>query len=121
MPATAATRRCCSSAAPPASSARTRCTIATRASRRSRRSRTWPNWSPRRAGRFGGDRRGHDAPRAAFDAFTELRVYIVRDTDAPLLREMVTERFGRTARIEFAQADLCRRELLVEIEGLATL
>jgi chorismate lyase/3-hydroxybenzoate synthase len=62
-----------------------------------------------------------DAPRAAFDAFTELRVYIVRDTDAPLLREMVTERFGRTARIEFAQADLCRRELLVEIEGLATL
>ena len=62
-----------------------------------------------------------DAPRAAFDAFTDLRVYIVRDTDAPLLREMVTERFGRTARIEFAQADLCRRELLVEIEGLATL
>jgi len=60
-------------------------------------------------------------PRAAFDAFTELRVYIVRDADAPLLREMVTERFGRTARIEFAQADLCRRELLVEIEGLATL
>ncbi len=62
-----------------------------------------------------------DAPRAAFDAFTELRVYIVRDTDAPLLREMVGERFGRTARIEFAQADLCRRELLVEIEGVATL
>lgn len=62
-----------------------------------------------------------DTSRAAFDAFTELRVYIVRDTDAPLLREMVTERFGRTARIEFAQADLCRRELLVEIEGLATL
>jgi chorismate lyase / 3-hydroxybenzoate synthase len=61
------------------------------------------------------------APRAAFDAFSELRVYIVRDSDAPLLREMVTERFGRTARIEFAQADLCRRELLVEIEGLATL
>jgi hypothetical protein len=60
-------------------------------------------------------------PRAAFDAFTELRVYVVRDSDAPLLREMVTERFGRTARIEFAQADLCRRELLVEIEGLATL
>lgn len=59
--------------------------------------------------------------RAAFDAFTELRVYIVRDADAPLLREMVDERFGRTARIEFAQADLCRRELLVEIEGLATL
>jgi chorismate lyase/3-hydroxybenzoate synthase len=65
--------------------------------------------------------RAQAAPRAAFDAFTELRVYIVRDEDAPLLQEMVIERFGRTARIEFAQADLCRRELLVEIEGLATL
>ena len=62
-----------------------------------------------------------DAPRAAFDAFTDLRVYIVRDGDAPLLREMVTERFGRTARLEFAQADLCRRELLIEIEGVAAL
>ncbi len=60
-----------------------------------------------------------DAPRAAFDPFTELRVYIVHDRDAPLLRQMVAERFGRTARIEFAQADLCRRELLVEIEGVA--
>jgi chorismate lyase / 3-hydroxybenzoate synthase len=69
----------------------------------------------------GADVARHEAPRAAFDAFTELRVYVVRDNDAPLLREMVTERFGRTARIEFAQADLCRRELLVEIEGLATL
>jgi chorismate lyase/3-hydroxybenzoate synthase len=69
----------------------------------------------------GSDAASHDAPRAAFDAFSELRVYVVRDVDAPLLREMVTERFGRTARIEFAQADLCRRELLVEIEGLAAL
>jgi chorismate lyase / 3-hydroxybenzoate synthase len=69
----------------------------------------------------GGAGGSHDAPRAAFDAFTELRVYVVRDGDAPLLREMVIERFGRTARIEFAQAGLCRRELLVEIEGLATL
>ena len=69
----------------------------------------------------GGAGASHDAPRAAFDAFTELRVYVVRDIDAPLLCEMVVERFGRTARIEFAQADLCRRELLVEIEGLATL
>jgi chorismate lyase/3-hydroxybenzoate synthase len=73
----------------------------------------------RRQVRGTGDRL--DAPRAAFDAFTELRVYIVRDADAPLLREMVSERFGRTARIEFAQADLCRRELLVEIEGVAAL
>ena len=61
----------------------------------------------------------HDVAMRPFEATR--RVYIVRDSDAPLLREMVTERFGRTARIEFAQADLCRRELLVEIEGVAAL
>ena len=54
-------------------------------------------------------------------AFRELRVYIVRDEDADVLREMVRERFPAETRVEFAQADLCRQELLVEIEGLATL
>ena len=90
VPANAPTARCSWSAAPPASSARTRCTSATRGSRRSRRSRTSRSWSPRLAGRSAApDAAGHDAPRAAFDAFTELRVYVVRDVDAPLLREMV--------------------------------
>jgi chorismate lyase / 3-hydroxybenzoate synthase len=54
-------------------------------------------------------------------AFRELRVYIVRDEDADLLRAMVRERFPADTRVEYAQADLCRQELLVEIEGLATL
>jgi chorismate lyase / 3-hydroxybenzoate synthase len=54
-------------------------------------------------------------------AFRELRVYIVRDEDADLLRAMVQERFPAETRVEYAQADLCRQELLVEIEGLATL
>jgi chorismate lyase / 3-hydroxybenzoate synthase len=54
-------------------------------------------------------------------AFRELRVYIVRDEDADLIREMVQERFPADTRVEYAQADLCRQELLVEIEGLATL
>jgi len=54
-------------------------------------------------------------------AFRELRVYIVRDEDADLLRTMVEERFPADTRVEYAQADLCRQELLVEIEGLATL
>jgi chorismate lyase / 3-hydroxybenzoate synthase len=54
-------------------------------------------------------------------AFRELRVYIVRDEDADLLLAMVQERFPASTRVEFAQADLCRQELLVEIEGLATL
>jgi hypothetical protein len=34
---------------------------------------------------------------------------------------MVEERFPAGTRVEYAQADLCRQELLVEIEGLATL
>jgi hypothetical protein len=54
-------------------------------------------------------------------AFRELRVYIVRDEDADLLRGLVAERFPADTRVEYAQADLCRQELLVEIEGLATL
>lgn len=54
-------------------------------------------------------------------AFRELRVYIVRDEDADPLRAMVRERFPATTRVEYAQADLCRQELLVEIEGLAVL
>lgn len=54
-------------------------------------------------------------------AFRDLRVYIVRDEDADVLRAMVQERFPATTRVEYAQADLCRQELLVEIEGLATL
>ena len=45
----------------------------------------------------------------------------MRDEDADVLREMVRERFPAETRVEFAQADLCRQELLVEIEGLATL
>jgi chorismate lyase / 3-hydroxybenzoate synthase len=54
-------------------------------------------------------------------AFRELRVYVVRDEDADVLRDMVRERFPEATRVEYAQADLCRQELLVEIEGLATL
>jgi chorismate lyase/3-hydroxybenzoate synthase len=53
------------------------------------------------------------------DAFSHVRVYIVRDGDAPLVRALVLGRLRDTTHVEFAQADLCRRELLVEIEGLA--
>jgi enamine deaminase RidA (YjgF/YER057c/UK114 family) len=55
------------------------------------------------------------------DAFTDVRVYVVRVEDAARVRELVRSRFSPDARVEFAQADLCRRELLVEIEGLACL
>jgi chorismate lyase / 3-hydroxybenzoate synthase len=55
------------------------------------------------------------------DALTDLRVYFVRDEDAALVRDLVLVRFSRATRIELTRADLCRSELLVEIEGLARL
>jgi chorismate lyase/3-hydroxybenzoate synthase len=55
------------------------------------------------------------------DALTDLRVYFVQDAHAPLVRDLVLARFRRAERIEFTRADLCRAELLVEIEGLAQL
>lgn len=54
-------------------------------------------------------------------AFSTLRVYIVRREDADVVRDMVAARLPRTTSVEFAQADLCRQELLVEIEGVARL
>jgi hypothetical protein len=51
--------------------------------------------------------------------FTDLRVYLARSEDATLVRDLVVERFVALRSIEYAQADLCRRELLVEIEGVA--
>ncbi len=55
------------------------------------------------------------------DAMTDLRVYFVHDEHAALVRDLVLARFRRATRIEFTRADLCRSELLVEIEGLAAL
>jgi chorismate lyase/3-hydroxybenzoate synthase len=55
------------------------------------------------------------------DALTDLRVYFVHPDHAALVRDLVLARFHRSARIEFTRADLCRAELLVEIEGLARL
>ncbi len=55
------------------------------------------------------------------DALTDLRVYFVEEAQAALVRDLVLSRFPRAGRIEFTRADLCRPELLVEIEGLARL
>ncbi len=55
------------------------------------------------------------------DSLTDVRVYIVRATDTTVVRDSLAERLPASVRIELAQADLCRRELLVEIEGVAQL
>jgi chorismate lyase / 3-hydroxybenzoate synthase len=61
---------------------------------------------------------GDPSGQAAHHAFTALRVYYVRPEDLPTLRGLVAGCFPQ-AKIEWLRADLCRPELLVEIEGVA--
>lgn len=53
--------------------------------------------------------------------FTSLRVYIVRPEDLAVVRDLIEARYGSIPDIEFAQAELCRADLLVEVEGIAQL
>ncbi len=62
-----------------------------------------------------GERGGAD-PLARF---RELRVYCVHASHARRLRAILAARFGGVREIEFVRADICRKELLVEIEGVA--
>jgi chorismate lyase/3-hydroxybenzoate synthase len=55
------------------------------------------------------------------DTLTDLRVYFVQEDHAALVRDLVLARFRRAESVEFMRADLCRTELLVEIEGQARL
>ncbi|MBV8782444.1 MAG: hypothetical protein JO353_13695 [Phycisphaerae bacterium] len=50
--------------------------------------------------------------------FTSLRVYHPNRADAEHLLDLLGDSFPRVGSIEFVRADLCRRELLVEIEGV---
>lgn len=53
--------------------------------------------------------------------FRELRAYVVDDATRPLLVDLLAERFPRLERLELMPADLCRAELLVEVEGVVGL
>jgi chorismate lyase/3-hydroxybenzoate synthase len=62
------------------------------------------------------------ATRAAGDAhFTSLRVYVVHDDDLAIVQQLVSARYPDVLDVEYARADLCRTDLLVEIEGVAEL
>jgi chorismate lyase/3-hydroxybenzoate synthase len=56
----------------------------------------------------------------SLNAFTELRIYHPREIDATAISIAARAHFPN-ARIEQLTADLCRKELLVEIEGVAIL
>ena len=58
---------------------------------------------------------------AQLDSFTELRVYYVRAEDRAQIERTIGSHFPGVARVEYVHADLCRPELLVEIEGVAAL
>lgn len=53
--------------------------------------------------------------------YRHLRVYYRREKDLIAVRDAVMQACSRLASTEFVQAELCRQELLVEIEGLAQL
>lgn len=53
--------------------------------------------------------------------FTSLRVYVVHEADLGVVQDMVHERYPGVVDVEYAKADLCRSDLLVEIEGVAEL
>lgn len=48
-----------------------------------------------------------------------LKVYVRQHADLTALRELIGVRFGSATPILFLQADVCRRDLMVEIEGIA--
>jgi hypothetical protein len=58
---------------------------------------------------------------APLNQYTHLRIYFRREQDVPQILDAVQTAFGSLQAAEVIQAELCRSELLVEIEGLAQL
>jgi chorismate lyase/3-hydroxybenzoate synthase len=65
--------------------------------------------------------RGAPQPDAALGRLTDLRAYVAGPREAAAIHSVLTERCPRASRVELMIAGLCRRELLLEIEGVATL
>lgn len=57
---------------------------------------------------------------AALAKYRTLRIHCVFSADIPTVRELVEERFSGLESVEYVRADVCRRTLLVEIEGTAS-
>ncbi len=64
---------------------------------------------------------GSAHPAAGLSAFTDIRIYHLRAGDRAEVESAAREAFGSAARLELIRADLCRADLLVEIEGIAPL
>jgi len=57
----------------------------------------------------------------ALQRYAALRVYYRRETDLELILDEIRTNFGALERVDLIQAELCRPELLVEVEGIARL
>jgi hypothetical protein len=62
-----------------------------------------------------------DEVRRALARYRDLRAYFVRSEDAADVRSRLLPAFPGLRRLELASADLCRPELLVEVEGVLSL
>ena len=49
------------------------------------------------------------------------RVYVRHAADFPVIRDILLARLGATSEIVYLQADICRSDLLIEIEAMASL
>jgi chorismate lyase/3-hydroxybenzoate synthase len=58
---------------------------------------------------------------ATFDAFLDLRVYHTRERDAAIVEETIRRSIGSAIPLQVVRGQLCRSNLLVEIEGIALL
>jgi len=59
--------------------------------------------------------------REQLGSYRHLRAYVVRSADAPAVLRWMQSTFTGLESIELMQAELCRRDLLVEVEGVAVL
>lgn len=57
--------------------------------------------------------------RSTLSRYRTLRVYCVHNSDVSLVRRIVESWFTGLESVEYVRADICRRTLLVEIEGVA--
>ena len=64
---------------------------------------------------------GDDSTREHLAAYRHLRVYYVQQHDLPIISRLVEASFTGLESLEYLQAELCRPQLLVEIEGVAEL
>lgn len=55
---------------------------------------------------------------APLDAQSPLKVYVRHAQDLPAVRELLRSRLGEAVPLVLLQGDICRRELLLEIEGI---